>query len=133
MMIRYPLLAVTLVAVALAGPACAKRPSMTGASAPSPTGGAGGTAPGATGTAPTTTSSEPSRSAAAQPPGPPVAARQAPAPGEFVSAADVRDVYFDFDKYDIRAADAKVLDANGAWLQKNAGSSIIIEGHADER
>ena len=42
-------------------------------------------------------------------------------------------MFFDFDKYDIRPADAKVLDSNAAWLKTNANNLILIEGHCDER
>ena len=33
----------------------------------------------------------------------------------------------------IRPADAKILDANGAWLNANPGYLVLIEGHCDER
>jgi peptidoglycan-associated lipoprotein len=54
-------------------------------------------------------------------------------PREFTENAALRDVSFDFDKYDIRPADAKILDANAAWLKTNAKSLLLIEGHCDER
>ena len=41
--------------------------------------------------------------------------------------------FFDFDKYDIRPSDAKILDANAAWLKSNAEHLVLIEGHCDER
>jgi peptidoglycan-associated lipoprotein len=47
--------------------------------------------------------------------------------------AALRDIHFDFDKYDVRPADAKILDANAAWLKTNARSLLMIEGHCDER
>jgi peptidoglycan-associated lipoprotein len=47
--------------------------------------------------------------------------------------AALKDVNFDFDKYDIRPADAKILDANAAWLKTNGRTLLLIEGHADER
>src|SRR5919198_5520981 len=34
-----------------------------------------------------------------------------PAPSEFVTRDTVQDVYFDFDRYDIRPGDARILDA----------------------
>jgi peptidoglycan-associated lipoprotein len=46
---------------------------------------------------------------------------------------DLRDIYFDFDKYDIRPGDAKVLDANAAWLKSRDNYLVLIEGHCDER
>jgi peptidoglycan-associated lipoprotein len=56
-----------------------------------------------------------------------------PAPRDFTAVAALKDVNFDFDKYDIRPADAKVLDANAAWLKTNARNLLLIEGHCDER
>jgi peptidoglycan-associated lipoprotein len=54
-------------------------------------------------------------------------------PREFGENAALRDVNFDYDKYDIRPADAKILDANAVWLKTNARSLLLIEGHCDER
>jgi len=45
----------------------------------------------------------------------------------------LKDVFFDFDKYDIRPSDAKVLDSNATWLKSNANHLVLIEGHCDER
>jgi peptidoglycan-associated lipoprotein len=56
-----------------------------------------------------------------------------PAPKEFAVNANVKDVFFDFDKYNIKPEYAKVLDANATWLKTNAGQLVLIEGHADER
>jgi peptidoglycan-associated lipoprotein len=56
-----------------------------------------------------------------------------PSPKEFVSISDLKDVHFDFDKYDIRPPDAKVLDANATWLKSNPEHLVLIEGHCDER
>jgi peptidoglycan-associated lipoprotein len=56
-----------------------------------------------------------------------------PAPREFTSIPELEDVFFDFDKYDIRPADAKVLDSNASWLKENANQLLLIEGHCDER
>jgi peptidoglycan-associated lipoprotein len=56
-----------------------------------------------------------------------------PVPSEFVARAALRDIYFDFDRYDIRAGEARVLDANAAWLSANPDVLVLIEGHCDER
>jgi len=45
----------------------------------------------------------------------------------------LKDVYFDFDKYDIRPADAAILKENAALLKKYTNVKIQIEGHCDER
>jgi peptidoglycan-associated lipoprotein len=47
--------------------------------------------------------------------------------------ANLNDVQFDFDKYDIRPGDAKTLDANATWLKSNPSNLFLIEGHCDER
>jgi peptidoglycan-associated lipoprotein len=50
-----------------------------------------------------------------------------------MAVAALKEVYFDFDKYDIRPDDAKTLDTNAAWLKSNADNLVLIEGHCDER
>ena len=42
-------------------------------------------------------------------------------------------VHFDFDKYVIKDEYKGRLRENAQWLKKNSGTSIVIEGHADER
>jgi peptidoglycan-associated lipoprotein len=72
-------------------------------------------------------------------PSPAAPATAAPAPGtpprpsEFSENSNLKDVFFDFDKYDIRADDAKTLDSNAGWLKSNANNLVLIEGHCDER
>ena len=56
-----------------------------------------------------------------------------PSPKEFVESAALRDVYFDFDRYDVRAGDKGTLDENAKWLKTNQSALLLIEGHADER
>jgi len=46
---------------------------------------------------------------------------------------NLNDIHFDFDKYNIRPGDAKILDANATWLKSNTGNLVLIEGHCDER
>ena len=55
------------------------------------------------------------------------------APSDFVSNANVKDVYFDFDRDKIRKGDAAILDKNASWLKSNAQYALLIEGHCDER
>jgi peptidoglycan-associated lipoprotein len=107
---------------------CAKRPAMTAASAPAPTGVVQTPPP----------PPPPPPPAAVQPPPPPVAAPPAPepprpAPKEFVAVAALRPIHFDFDRADIRPADRKILDANAQWLKENPNQLVLIEGHCDER
>jgi len=56
-----------------------------------------------------------------------------PAPAEFAARAELEDIYFDFDRHDVRPGDARILDVNAAWLQANPGTLVLIEGHCDER
>jgi peptidoglycan-associated lipoprotein len=50
--------------------------------------------------------------------------------GELLSK---RIVYFDFDRADIRADSQSVVAAHAAYLAKNPGQKVRLEGHADER
>lgn len=43
------------------------------------------------------------------------------------------DVFFDFDQFVIRGDALPVMEANAEWIRMNAGKSILIEGHCDER
>jgi peptidoglycan-associated lipoprotein len=67
---------------------------------------------------------------------PPVAqAPSGPTPGsiqDFVVNVGDR-VYFDYDKYDVRADAQPVLSAQAAWLAKYPSVKVRIEGNADER
>lgn len=66
-------------------------------------------------------------------PSAPEPAPERPAPQEFTAVAEVRPVYFDFDRADIRPSDVPTLEANAQWLRENAPTRVLIEGHADER
>jgi peptidoglycan-associated lipoprotein len=48
-------------------------------------------------------------------------------------AANVKDVYFDFNKADLRADDQAILQKNAEWLKANPNLAFTIEGDADER
>jgi peptidoglycan-associated lipoprotein len=45
----------------------------------------------------------------------------------------MKDVFFDFDKADVRGDQRDLLDANAAFLKKYPTVKIRIEGHCDER
>ena len=113
-------------AVVISG--CAKRPATTQAAAPAPTGSASTTA--ATPPAPAPVQSAPP-TAATTTPAPSSTAR--PVVQDFAAVPELADVFFDFDKYDIRPGDAKTLDANANWLKSNPNHLVLIEGHCDER
>ena len=60
---------------------------------------------------------------------------EAPAAGEApaeVSAAGLAEIYFDFDKYNIRPGDAEILKKDYEWFGSNS-SRVRIEGNCDER
>ena len=77
--------------------------------------------------------SQPIAAAPAPPPEPMPAGPARPGPKEFTEIAAVTPIHFDFDKYDIRSDDAKILEANVEWLKTNAAMPVLIEGHCDER
>ena len=56
-----------------------------------------------------------------------------PPPPEFTAIDALKDIHFDFDKYDIRPGDAEVLNASAAWMKDNADYLMLVEGHCDER
>ena len=128
--------------------ACAKQPIGTQASAPAPSGAAmdragdaagGGPAAGAARTSPgsaVTPAAARGGSATGGGSGPGGAGAfggARPAPQEFREAPELKDVYFEFDRYAIRPADTKILDANAEWLKARPNHLVLIEGHCDER
>jgi peptidoglycan-associated lipoprotein len=110
---RTPL-AVLALATALYG--CATTESQdTSAAAPSPS---------ARGTA------SPSASTGTAPSGQ-VASRSA-APG--VERPDLkRSVYYEFDKYDVKAEYRALVESHARWLKANPRAKLVIEGNCDER
>jgi peptidoglycan-associated lipoprotein len=46
---------------------------------------------------------------------------------------NVREIYFDYDKSDIRPMEVSKLQGNANWLKQNADVRFTIEGHCDER
>ncbi len=117
----------SLLLVGLIISGCAKQPATTAATAaPAPAPAPRAAAPG-----PAPTAAAPAESGAAATAAPASTAR--PSLKEFTAVAALKDVFFEFDKYDIRAEDAKTLDANATWLKSNAENLVLIEGHCDER
>jgi len=53
--------------------------------------------------------------------------------GEVFESKMLKDIHFDFDKYDIRPMDAEILKENAALLMKHPRVKVQIEGHCDER
>ena len=66
-----------------------------------------------------------------QPPPPPVAT---PSPtDEDLFGQNVKDVYFDYDKADIRADQESAVQADAQFLNQHTNISFTIEGHCDDR
>jgi peptidoglycan-associated lipoprotein len=49
------------------------------------------------------------------------------------ASSPLKDIYFDFDRYDLRADARETLKADAEWLKQNPAGSVQIEGHCDER
>jgi peptidoglycan-associated lipoprotein len=64
---------------------------------------------------------------------PPPPATTSNATEEELFAQNVKDIYFDYDKYDIRASEQGSLQGDAQFLQQHPNIHITIEGHCDER
>lgn len=53
--------------------------------------------------------------------------------GTVYESSLLKDIRFDFDKYDIRPGDATILKANAEVIKNYSNLKIQIEGHCDER
>ena len=45
----------------------------------------------------------------------------------------LKEIYFEFDRYDLDTADRAILRTNAQWLKNNPAMRVEIEGHCDER
>jgi peptidoglycan-associated lipoprotein len=52
---------------------------------------------------------------------------------EQMFAQNVKDIYFDYDKSDIRSSEQASIQADAAFLQQHSGITFTVEGHCDER
>ena len=118
---------VLVVALALAGSACAKKKVVPPPAAAAP--------------APTTT---PTRPDSPPPPPPPPAAPQPAAPteeeifskstlAELNAQKPLADVFFGYDAIDINESGRASLQKNLQWLNRWTSTRIMVEGHADSR
>jgi len=48
-------------------------------------------------------------------------------------AQSMKDIYFDYDRYDLRSQDQAVVNADAAFLKAHPSIRFTIEGHCDER
>jgi len=53
--------------------------------------------------------------------------------GEVLESTLLKDIRFDFDRYDVRPEDVGILKENAALLAKYTRMKVQIEGHCDER
>ena len=53
--------------------------------------------------------------------------------GKAANEGPLRDVNFDFDRYDLRPEMREILKGHAAWLKANPQVKVQIEGHCDER
>lgn len=65
-------------------------------------------------------------------PPPPVAAAAGPSDEELFQR-NVKDIYFDYDRFDVRPSDAAALKADADFLTAHPGFKVVISGHCDER
>jgi peptidoglycan-associated lipoprotein len=78
------------------------------------------------------------RPPAAPPPPPPPPPVTPPPAGPSISQQEFQafqnqDIYFDFDKYDLRTDARTILDRKASFLNQNSSVRVQIEGHCDER
>jgi len=46
---------------------------------------------------------------------------------------NVHDIYFDYDKYELRPQDASTVEQDASFLKSHPGMKVVIEGHCDDR
>jgi peptidoglycan-associated lipoprotein len=49
------------------------------------------------------------------------------------ASSPLKDVYFEYDRYDLSSDARTVLRANADWLKSNSNARVEIEGHCDDR
>ena len=132
--VRPALLLLCGVTLALLLAGCPKRPMMSTGSAPAPTLPPSTAPPAPTPPArpPATATTPPTPPSVTPPPTAP-APVTLPRPSEYTANDALKDIYFAFDKADIRPGEVKTLDANRTWLKLHDNHLLLIEGHCDER
>jgi peptidoglycan-associated lipoprotein len=66
------------------------------------------------------------------PPTPPPAPPSEPVENPDAWMSKIKDVFFDYDKYDLRA-DARQVLSDDAQMLKDHSAKLVLEGHCDER
>ncbi|MBI4611112.1 MAG: peptidoglycan-associated lipoprotein Pal [Candidatus Rokubacteria bacterium] len=67
------------------------------------------------------------------PPSPVSQAPVSPAPAVKEAISRLEDVFFDFDRYELRDDARATLDGNVKWLKARLETRVVVEGHCDER
>jgi peptidoglycan-associated lipoprotein len=75
----------------------------------------------------------PAPEAKAPPPAPPQEVPVQPPPPAPAPMVMLKDINFDFDKYNIRPGDGEILKQNMDWFKANPGTKVWIQGNCDER
>jgi peptidoglycan-associated lipoprotein len=141
MRLRPAAFVLSIFALALVLSGCPKRPVVPVVAAPAPLA-APPPAPAPAPPPPAPAPAPPPVVAAPPPPAPAPVAPPAPAPAptppppppaDYAPNGELRDVYFDFDKSNIRPPDARTLESSAAYLKANPNLLVLIEGHCDER
>ena len=53
--------------------------------------------------------------------------------GKGLFAESIKDIFFDYDKYDLRPDQVATLQSDAQWLSQHPNVSFTVEGHCDER
>jgi peptidoglycan-associated lipoprotein len=53
--------------------------------------------------------------------------------GKSPASGPLKDIYFDFDQYDLRTDARDTLKTHAEWLKDKTSAQVQIEGHCDER
>jgi peptidoglycan-associated lipoprotein len=109
---------------------CPKRPEVTQAP-PAPVGPGAAAAPTP---APAPPSPQTSEAPVVRPSAPAETPVQPAPPAAAVPAASpLKDIFFDFDKSNVKDDQKAALNEDVAWLKASSGAKLTIEGHCDER
>lgn len=57
----------------------------------------------------------------------------APPPNADSDSLTLGDIFFDYDRFYIRKDAMPSMDTNAGWLRANRSTTVLIEGHCDER
>ena len=63
----------------------------------------------------------------------PASSLEAAREGKSPAGGPLKDIYFNFDRSDLRPDARDTLKANAGWLKANPSARVEIEGHCDER